>query len=413
MPVDAPPRPNGDGGHRSHAHRVTLSNTELPQDTTGDSLVTGEATVLNNIKRDGFIYLYMTNWGGCPQVDCCMDKKGSNGLLLPWPLNHCWDCCPKQLASGCTYASNHTFSAYRTRDLNVWDHLPDVVGAAQPSRNPGSAFIPTVVYNPPTKKYVMWYENFNMTGEFKRCCIDNTTLGCCHGQYSVATSSSPSGGFSTRFQGPGNPAKGACTNYQGDFTVFVDNDGTSGYIVVRHNGFFCIERLDPTFTHGTGQHAKAPMIMLGPNGTFADAVPGNEAPVLFRRGGTYHLLEASGCCGCKGGSTIFHLTAPHALGPYTYQGQVGAAADGSPVTKAQQRSVFAVASPTGGEDTYIHLGNNYVPGRGGAGTFTNKGLLYWYPLQFDPHNSTTLLPLKWQDTVSFDMAVAAEPVSTL
>ena len=26
------------------------------------------------------------------------------------------------------------------------------------------------------------YENFNMTGNFKRCCIDNITLGCCTGQ---------------------------------------------------------------------------------------------------------------------------------------------------------------------------------------------------------------------------------------
>ena len=42
-------------------------------------------------------------------------------------------------------------------------------------------------------------------------------------------------------------------NYQGDFSVFVDDDGTSGYIIVRHNGFFCIEQLDPTFTHGIPQ----------------------------------------------------------------------------------------------------------------------------------------------------------------
>ena len=37
---------------------------------------------------------------------------------------------------------------------------------------------------------------------------------------------------------------------------------------------------------GTGVHAKAPMIMIGANGTFADAVPGNESPVIFRRGDT-------------------------------------------------------------------------------------------------------------------------------
>ena len=59
------------------------------------------------------------------------------------------------------------------------------------------------------------------------------------------------------------------------------------------------------------------------------------------------------------------------------QGNVGEAADGSPVTRAQQRSVFAVDPPGGGEPTLVHLSNNYVPGDGGAGTCTNEGLLYW------------------------------------
>jgi hypothetical protein len=279
--------------------------------------------------------------------------------------------------------------------------LPDVVGDGPPSRNPGVAFVPVVVHNKRHDKYVMWYENFNMTAEFKKCCIDSTKLDCCHGQYSVALSDRADGGFVTERQGPGHAANCTCCNYQGDFTLFVDDDEATGYLVVRHDGFFCIEQLDETFTAGTGLVHHAPMVEN-------KDIPGDEAPILFRRGGTYYLLEATGCCGCKGGSTTYVLTADHPLGPYTLQGNIGEAADGSPVTKAQPRSVFKVPAPGGGEPTIVHLSNNYVPGEGGEGTCTNGGLLYWYPLQFGSDGQ--LRNLTWRDEVRFEMADEEEAV---
>lgn len=213
----------------------------------------------------------------------------------------------------------------------------------------------------------------------------------------MATSDSAAGGFVTLYQGPDHAAQCTCCSYQGDFTLFVDKGGTSGYVVVRHNGFFCIELLDDTFTRGTGKVAHVPMVLSNRTG----AVPGDESPVLFRRHDTYYLLEASGCCGCKGGSTIWALTASHPLGPYSLQGNVGEAADGSPVTKAQQRTVFPVAAPNGGT-TFVHVGNNFVPGAGGVGTRANAGLLYWYPLAFGADGA--LEPLQWRDEVTFEMA---------
>ena len=45
----------------------------------------------------------------------------------------------------------------------------------------GVAFLPRVVYNQRSEQYVMWYENWNFTAEFKRCCIDDVTLDCCKG----------------------------------------------------------------------------------------------------------------------------------------------------------------------------------------------------------------------------------------
>lgn len=166
---------------------------------------------------------------------------------------------------------------------------------------------------------------------------------------------------------------------------------------MRHAGYFCIEQLDPTFTRGSGVVAQAPMV-LGPK---RDPIPGDEAPILFRVADTYYLLEGTGCCGCKGGASILALSAKHPLGPYTLQGNIGEAADGTPVTKAQQRAVFWLPTPAGGR-TYIHVGNNYVPGGGGKGTCTNEGLLYWWPLQFTANG--TVRPIEWRDEVSFEMA---------
>ena len=70
---------------RAAAHRadaatsVTLSNTELPTDTAGNPLTTGEASVLK--APDGFFYFYFNNWGECycgaqyPWLESCCANK--------------------------------------------------------------------------------------------------------------------------------------------------------------------------------------------------------------------------------------------------------------------------------------------------------------------------------------------------
>jgi hypothetical protein len=68
---------------------------------------------------------------------------------------------------------------------------------------------------------------------------------------------------------------------------------------------------------------------------------------------------------------------------------------GSPVTRAQQRDVFRVES--GG---LVWVGINYIPGSGGAGTCTNAGLIYWWPLEFDERN---ISQMEWNATVSFQV----------
>ena len=67
--------------------------------------------------------------------------------------------------------------------------------------------------------------------------------------------------------------------------------------------------------------------------------------------------------------------------------------------QAQQRAVFKIPAPNNSTQ-YVHLGNQWVPGRGGEGTCSNGGLFYWWPLQFTTDGS--IVPItKFHSTVEF------------
>jgi hypothetical protein len=373
------------GGVTVGGVKVTLSNTQLPHDTDGKTLETGELQIFDNHERDGYWYLYESNWGCCRQVNCC-----TNNPARAWPDNGCWECCPEQVGSACTYALNHTVTAYRTRDFKKWHNLGELVRPSD--RNPGILFVPRVVFSAVDKRYVMWFENYNQTAPP----VPGVPM---KGHYSIAVSTSASGPFKVIKDGPHASATFNCSDTQGDFDLFTDEDGTS-YIIVTHYTFFCIERLDAHALAGTGETAK--IVAMDPLIKEKGHPNGDEAPTMFRRGELYYVTYASGCCGCKGGSIIWAHVASHPLGPWK---SIGNLTPHGPVTRAQQRAVFSVPTPEGGKQ-YVHLGNQWVPGQGGEGTCTNGGLLYWWPLSFTSNGS--IAEIKWKDEVSFEMAAAQE-----
>jgi hypothetical protein len=238
------------------AARVTLSNTQLPTDTEGRSLLTGEIGFLDNVPRDGYYYAYESNWGCCRQVNCCNSS-------LPWPEGKCWTCCPAQRHSPCTYNVNHTIIAYRTRDFQAWESLGALITPAM--RNPGTVFVPRVIYNARDQRYVMWFENYNATNP------DPAKPGLV--SYSIAVSSSAAGPFTLVRDGPSNSAQFACGTVQGDFDLFTDDDGEA-YIILTHYSSFCVERLTPGYLGGTGETASLPARDV----QIAGHPPGDEAP---------------------------------------------------------------------------------------------------------------------------------------
>jgi beta-xylosidase len=234
----------------------------------------------------------------------------------------------------------------------------------------------------------MWFENYLVgSGD------EDGKQAAVGGEYSVAVSSHPSGPWTVIRDRPHHSANFSCGGSQGDFDIFLDDDGLA-YIVNTYYSSFCIELLSPDFTAGTGRTSH--VVAMDP--TIKGHPDGDEAPTLFKRDGIYYLTYASGCCGCKGGSITWQHTSRSALGPWTYPGVL--LTPQGPVTRAQQRAVFTIPG-AGGKLQWIHLGNQWVPGNGGEGTCTNGGLLYWWPLNFHPNGSIVAIS-EFEESVSFE-----------
>lgn len=169
-----------------------LSNLNVPSDTAGNPLLTGESDMLYH---DGLFYLYMNRWGGCKPVDCCSSKGG------------CASCCfvpsSPMYPDGCVFTGNHSVGVYSTSDFRTWNS--EGIALGEDARPSGIEFRPHVVYNSLTKLFIMYFENREHAISSKG--------------YFIAVANRPAGPFET-VRGPV-----AVADTPGDFDVFVDDDG--------------------------------------------------------------------------------------------------------------------------------------------------------------------------------------------
>ncbi|EDQ88893.1 uncharacterized protein MONBRDRAFT_26063 [Monosiga brevicollis MX1] len=347
---------------------VNVSNTALPRDQLGQRLLTGEADVL---EHEGTYYFYFNNWGGCPGVDCCA-------------TGNCATCCftARPYTDPCVYTANHTVVVYATQDFANFTYL----GVALPTSarpEPRIEFRPHVVYNARDARFVMWYESRIIGGA---------------SMYAVAVSETPQGPFTTLTENVAMAGSGRI----GDYDIFVDDDGIAYHVRTG----FVVEQLTANYTASTG------------NFTTFSTPQAAEAPIMFKRQGTYYMIAGTGCCACRGGSTIYLFAASHPLSTYTYLGDFGSntthafdpASPWNYVTRSQPTAVFRVPSPTraasmGSEtlshdDQYIFLGNQWVTAAE-PGHPRNHDLLYWSQLSFTANNS--IEHLQWQDAATIHL----------
>jgi len=180
------------------ARPVALSNTKLPLDSSGNPLLTGEATLLQS-PVDSAWYLYTNHWGGCKGINCCEGVHGCAYCCFAFP----------PYSDPCVYTNNHSVLVYRTVNFESWDYLG--VALSTSARREGIEFRPQVVHN--GTDYVLWYE-------------DRWANGTKNSGYAVAASRTPAGPFVTIADSVVLPGAGRV----GDYDLFVDDDGSAYHI---------------------------------------------------------------------------------------------------------------------------------------------------------------------------------------
>ena len=181
------------------------------------------------------------------------------------------------------------YRAYSSPDLVHWtDEGPlfDATTPAWQSRCDSatlSCYRPHVAYNARTDRYVLWMNSYDVADG-----------------YHVLESRSPTGPFTE----VGVPT--LAYKRGGDMDVFVDRDGTAylAYTLTGAGYDVAVEKLDPTYTTGTGHATR-----LGVRNT--------EAPSLFERHGSYYLTLSDPNCAYCDGTGASYLTASDPVGHWT------------------------------------------------------------------------------------------------
>lgn len=204
-----------------------------------------------------------------------------------------YDCGFNLLETGTPFCG---FKVYSSPDLAHWTDRGFLFDARTPLWQERCAsprygcYRPHVVYNAKTGKYVLWVNGY-----------DNES------NYHVFTADTPTGSF---VEAPepvvaANRGVGVGLN-NGDNDVFVDDDGTAylAYTDIRAGHRQKVERLDSTYTSGTGEVAD-----LG--------VANTEAPAMFKRHGRYYVTYSDPTCAYCPSTGTSYMTATSPLGPWT------------------------------------------------------------------------------------------------
>jgi hypothetical protein len=260
------------------------------------------------------------------------------------------------------------FKAYSSPDLVHWTDRGPLFDATGPLWQGPCApahygcYRPHVVYNTATGRYVLWVNGY-----------DNAS------GYHVLTASSPIGPF-TDVGEPVLAVQGSGAGFNnGDMDVFVDDDGAAylAYTDIRGNHTQIIERLNSTYTSGTGDYVRLDSALT-------------EAPSLFRRGHTYYDLYGSTCTYCTGTPTLYQ-SASSPLGPWSAGTTINQDSCGG------QPSFVATVPTIKGTD-YLY-GSDLWTGENNEA----RANFYWAPLSFAANGSISTFTC--QNTASMNLAV--------
>lgn len=333
------------------SHTVTINNIEPRRDVTGE-IIDAHGGCLQFF--NGRFYLYGTAFG-----------TNESGLALN---------CP--------------FRVYSSPDLERWIYEGELF-KEQPV---GFYFRPYVVFNPNTRKYVLWYNWYPNPKEWS-------------GRAGAAISDTPVGPFTI----VNSNIQLACSN-PGDGSLFVDDDGTGYYIYTAMDMRYAVrvERLTPDY--------------LGSSGEISDVMATFvEAPLLFRRNNLYYAIVGELCADCPVGAEAHVSISASPLGPFSLVSNINRRPDSgpdmfghpttnkffllaqAPVIPAQETWVAKI--PMSGGPAFIWMADLWGSARDGV---KGHDLQYWSPpLKFNPDNNG-ILPV--ENVLQWDITWSASPI---
>jgi hypothetical protein len=262
------------------------------------------------------------------------------------------------------FSINNRFRVYSSPDLQHWT----LQGELLKSPPDGVYYRPYVVFNPYSRKYVLFYNWYPKLWD---------------GKTAVAVSDTPEGPFTIT-----NPDLDLSQKVfqPGDGSPFVDEDGTCYFIytVIGQSHAVRIEQLTRDYLASTGKFSQVLAINC-------------EAPVLFRRGNYYYALMGQCCCFCSDGTDAKAFTASSPLGPFLKQGNINCPSTNEPPTVAGQETWVAQLPGEHGF-VYIWLADRWHSAEDGV---KGHDCQFWAPLQFQEDGA--ILPIKncttWEATL--------------
>lgn len=262
---------------------------------------------------------------------------------------------------------------------------------------------PKVIFNPKTKKYVMWF-HLELKGQgYSAAKTGVAVADKVTGPYTFLNAVNPNAGIWPL----GYPEALKTKTYaeskkdwsdewiqavkegmfvQRDFTkgqmardmaLYVDDDGTAYHIhASEENLTLHIAELNDDYTDFTGKY-----IRVQPTGH-------NEAPSLFKRNGKYYMIT-SGCTGWAPNAARL-LVSDSVMGNWKYIGNPCIGDDKELTFHSQSTYILPVP---GKQDAFVFMADRWVPENAIDGRYI------WLPIQFDEKGTPYL---EWMDKWSLD-----------
>ena len=294
-------------------------------------------------------------------------------------------------------------SCYSSKDLKNWKNeglALKMIDDGESLLQPGCLIErPKVIYNKKTKKYVMWFHH-----ELKGKGYDAAMAG-------LAVADKPTGPFTyikslrpnkdkwpvnfpdslkkplgvderisnkdkdyhlRRIKGDLVRRDFETGQMSRDMTLYVDDDGTAYQITSSEdNATLHINKLTDDYQGFTGEYYR-----ILPGGS-------NEAPALIKHQGKYYLIT-SGTTGWSP-NPARSFVADKIIGPYESLGNPVRGNDEEKATTFHSQSTF-ILPVVGKKETYIFMGDRWVPGNAIDGTYV------WLPLTFEEGKPVIKMP---------------------